>query len=118
MVLREFRQVLIHVKDDGYADDQKNGIDVGANELLDDVSIQPFDIVERIDIFHPSHPCAQPLEETPQPTCVPVDEAEEAKKPCRVLRKMAHYPVKPAMSSDLAQWFHVELFRFFVRAGR
>ena len=54
MVLREFRQVLVHVEHDGDGDDERDGVEIGAYELLDDVPVDALDVMQRIAFLHPS----------------------------------------------------------------
>ena len=39
MILRELRKVRINVKDNRDGDDEGNGVEVGTNELLDDIPV-------------------------------------------------------------------------------
>ena len=54
MILRELRQVLIDVEDNGDADDQDNGKEIGTDELSDDVSVEDLDIAERVQLLDPA----------------------------------------------------------------
>jgi hypothetical protein len=49
MVLCEFRQVLIYVKNDREGDNQYNGKDVCSDEFTDDIPVQPFDVAVWIE---------------------------------------------------------------------
>ena len=49
MVWREFRQVLVHVEHDGDGDDERDGVEIGAYELLDDVPIKNLDVASRVE---------------------------------------------------------------------
>ena len=53
MELRKLSQVLVDVEDDGDADDQGNGKEIGANELTDDIAIKNLDVAERVQFLHP-----------------------------------------------------------------
>ena len=53
MVRRELRQVLVDIDDDGYGDDEDDGVEVGAYELVDDVPVHTLDEAERVKPFHP-----------------------------------------------------------------
>jgi hypothetical protein len=44
MILCELGQVLVHVEDDRDRDNQRNGIDIRADELLDDIPVKNVDI--------------------------------------------------------------------------
>ena len=43
VILRELCQVLVHVEHDGDGDNQDDGEEIGADELLDDIPVEPFD---------------------------------------------------------------------------
>ena len=45
----ELCQMLIHVENDGDGDDENNGIDIGSNELGNDVSVDSPNISKRIE---------------------------------------------------------------------
>ena len=49
MILCEFRQVLVEVEDDGDGDDQCDGEEIVAYELLDNVPVEPLDVPERVE---------------------------------------------------------------------
>ena len=44
----EFCKILVDVENNGNADDKRDGVDVRANELLDDVPIKEFQKAERV----------------------------------------------------------------------
>ena len=54
MIVGELGEVVIDVKHDRYRDDECNGVDVCANELLDDVPVDALDVMQRIAFLHPS----------------------------------------------------------------
>jgi hypothetical protein len=54
MISREFRQVLINVKNDRDRDNQGNRINIGANELLNDIPVHPLDVLEGVQFLQGS----------------------------------------------------------------
>lgn len=66
MVLRKLCQILIDIKDNGDADDQRNGKDISTDKLLDDVPVYSLNVTEWIDksqkLQFPSNPLAYALQ--------------------------------------------------------
>ena len=50
----ELRQVLVDVEDDGDGDDEDDGVDVGADELGDDIPVEARQESPRIDVARPT----------------------------------------------------------------
>ena len=64
MVVGEFRQILVDVEDNGYRDNQHDGVDVCADELLDDIPVHTLQIAEGIQLLQRSQAVPR---QSPQP---------------------------------------------------
>jgi len=60
VVLRELREVLIDVKDNGDGHDEDDGEEVGSDKLLDDIPVELMEISEWVQVFYPSQLMAAP----------------------------------------------------------
>ena len=91
MVLRKLCQILIDIKDNGDANDQRNGKDISTDKLLDDVPVYSLNVTEWIDksqkLQFPSNPLAYALQQPGMGGCPP----EKPMKPCRMPRQPAHH---------------------------
>lgn len=63
MILRELGEILVEVEDYGNGDDQGNGEEIGADELLDDIPVQNLDITLGIQEAQEAKVFPQPPEQ-------------------------------------------------------
>ena len=61
MILRELREVLVNVEDDRDGDNQGDGIEISAYELLYDIPVENLQIAFRVEIFHPTQILCRPF---------------------------------------------------------
>ena len=92
MVFGELRKILVDIEHDGNRDDERNGEEIGGEELLDDVPVDGLDIAPGIEsakfVAYPSqHGCkpaelaAQPAEGTNHPRETPFERASQLIEP-------------------------------------
>ena len=78
MILGKLRQVVVEVEHDGNGDDERYREEVVAYELLDDISVQSFDVSQWVEILeyleesqfmpNPSHDFSHPAQFSAQPS--------------------------------------------------
>jgi hypothetical protein len=51
VVVRKLSQVLVDIKDDGNRDNQNDGIEIGTNELVDDIPVHSLNEAEWVDFL-------------------------------------------------------------------